>query len=281
MTLRIMKLSPSSLYLTPNKIKLSIIPLLFITAATTTVKIRAMSTTPTTATTTTTTKTHKPAALIFLHGLGDTPAGWSSLQHQLPSIEPSLQNIKYVFPPAPTIPISINGGMKMPGWFDLDYWPIGIEGKDDDIGLSKAVEVVEQCVEDIEKKEGITRDRIVIGGFSQGGAVALRAAYHGKSGRQQEEEGTYAACISLSGWVTFDNIPSEQKEIVKHIPLFLGHGSFDDKVLFEQQNHAEITLTGEGVNDIESRSYDMGHSSHPQEMVDMAKFLKKILFDET
>lgn len=56
------------------------------------------------------------AALIFLHGLGDTPAGWSSLQFSLPQLQPRLSQLEFVFPPAPIIPISINGGATMPGW---------------------------------------------------------------------------------------------------------------------------------------------------------------------
>lgn len=70
-------------------------------------------------------------ALIFLHGLGDTPAGWSSLERQLPSLIGNLEGAKYVFPAAPTIPISINGGAEMPGWFDVLDWPIGITARDD------------------------------------------------------------------------------------------------------------------------------------------------------
>jgi lysophospholipase II len=57
----------------------------------------------------------KRGALIFLHGLGDSPAGWSQLQWSLPQMKPRLKEIKFVFPAAPTIPISINGGMEMPG----------------------------------------------------------------------------------------------------------------------------------------------------------------------
>lgn len=247
-----------------SKSKLSLIPLLLITAATTRfTHIRAMSTSSTS-----TSKTNKPAALIFLHGLGDTPAGWSSLEHQLPGIEPSLANLKYVFPSSPTIPISINGGMTMPGWFDLYDWPIAVGVKDDHEGLSKAVNSVENCVKLLEQ-EGISRDRIAVGGFSQGAAVALQSAFSGK--------GSFAACVSLSGWVTFKDVSADDK--VKKTPLFLGHGSEDDKVLFEQQQHAEITLMAQGVENIESKSYRMGHSSHPQEMEDMAKFLNKIFYE--
>lgn len=58
------------------------------------------------------------SAVVFLHGLGDSPAGWSSLEHQLPSLKPSLgQDVHYVFPPAPTIPITINGGELKIKWF--------------------------------------------------------------------------------------------------------------------------------------------------------------------
>lgn len=62
-------------------------------------------------------------AFIFLHGLGDTPAGWSgTITEELPEIHPQLSEIKYVFPHAPIIPIGINGGAKMTGWFDLYDW---------------------------------------------------------------------------------------------------------------------------------------------------------------
>jgi len=60
-----------------------------------------------------------PAALIFLHGLGDTPAGWSSLEDALPRLRPNLKEVRYVFPAAPMQQITINGGATMPGWFDV------------------------------------------------------------------------------------------------------------------------------------------------------------------
>lgn len=224
---------------------------------------------------------NKSAALIFLHGLGDTPAGWSSLENQLPNIQPSLSNIEYIFPAAPTIPISINGGMTMPGWFDLYDWPIGIGVKDDDDGLKAAVQVVEEHVVDLEQNKGISRDRIVIGGFSQGGAVALQSVYkkdnkNGDSSSSDTCKGKFAGCVSLSGWLTFQNVADEMKDV----PLFLAHGSYDDKVLFEQQKHAEVKLSEQGVNHVDSRSYRMGHSSDTQEMVDMAKFLDDVLFQK-
>ena len=111
--------------------------------------------------------------------LGDSPAGWSSLQRTLPSIRPNLgRDVHYIFPPAPTIGLTINGGMEMPGWFDLYDWPIGISAKDDREGKLAAVEQIEETIERLESELGIPPSRVVVGGFSQGAAIALLAAYH-------------------------------------------------------------------------------------------------------
>lgn len=215
----------------------------------------------------------KKGALIFLHGLGDSPAGWSSLQFTLPQLSPRLKDIEYVFPPAPTIPISINGGMKMPGWFDIFDWPIGIGVQDDYDGQRKAVQQVEECVRKLETEKGIPRNRIVIGGFSQGGAIALLAAYQTKNPSLLP----FAACVNLSGWLLqAKDIEAAASNSVT--PLFWGHGQYDDKVLFEQQGYGVEQLKKLGV-DVLHESYPVGHSSHPKEMEAMAKFLDNVLFN--
>ena len=97
-------------------------------------------------TNTNTTSSKDKAAIIFLHGLGDSPDGWSSLTETLPNMRPSLSNldITYVFPPANTIAITVNGGEKMPGWFDVYDWPIGVDAKDDPKGLAMSMKRVEK-----------------------------------------------------------------------------------------------------------------------------------------
>jgi Predicted esterase len=241
------------------------------------------------------------AALIFLHGLGDTPAGWSSLSKQLPLMKPSLANVQYVFPPAPTIPISINGGMKMPGWFDLYDWPIAVGCQHDHDGLGKAVQTLEPFVQKLES-QGIPKHRIVIGGFSQGGAVALRAVYHDGAAQTDNHhsndhsstapvQSQYAACVNLSGWLTFDDQLSSKSssssssssnqnhESCNNVPLFWGHGSFDDKVLFEQQKYGVDKLVTEmNLKHVHDYSFPIGHGAHPEEMVMLAEFLDKVLF---
>lgn len=216
------------------------------------------------------------AALIFLHGLGDSPAGWSSLQDILPSLKPSLSKLQFVFPKAPDISISINGNMIMPGWFDLYDWPISVGSKDDKEGKMKAVDQIDSVVENLIKESGgtLTRDRIVIGGFSQGGAIALLSAY-----MKRCETTPFAGCVALSGWVTLkEEVDANLKSsICVKTPLFWGHGEYDDKVLFEQQKYGVDFLKESGVA-VDHHHYPMGHASHPQEMQDFADFLDRILF---
>lgn len=217
-------------------------------------------------------------ALIFLHGLGDTPAGWSSIEQVLPSIRPSLAgNVKYCFPAAPMTSITINGGMQMPGWFDLYDWPIAVGSKDDEEGLLRSVLQIEEAVERVRQEEGIPRSKIVVGGFSQGGAAALLAAYRGKGKGEEEGEGSssepYAGCVGLSAWLTLPDSLDVPKEAAELTPLLWCHGRYDDKVLFEQQAFGVDKLREAGVKVIDS-AYDMGHESHPEEMVAFASFLE-------
>jgi len=213
------------------------------------------------------------SALIFLHGLGDTPAGWSSLEQQLPSLRNSLgEDVHYVFPHSPTIGLTINGGQRMPGWFDLFDWPIGIKAKDDRPGKIAAVQQIEKTVEELERDLGIPPSRVVVGGFSQGGAVALLAAYH----QRRQGQVPFAGCVCLSGWLTLKDDLAVTKEVAQATPLFWGHGQWDDKVLFEQQAEGVNKLRALGV-DVTDASYPMAHSSHPKELEAMAEFVEKVL----
>ena len=194
-------------------------------------------------------------------------------------------------------------------------WPIGIKAKDDREGKIKAAIQIEEAVEKLEKEEGIPPSRVVVGGFSQGGAVALLAAYH----RRVEGKTPFAGCLCLSGWLTLKDELKVTDEVKSKTPLFWGHGQWDDKVLFElvyfssslltflaffsflvaatdafffnlsslslstskvlfeQQAHGVEKLTELGVN-IEHEAYPMGHQSHPKETEAMAAFIERVLF---
>jgi lysophospholipase-2 len=217
----------------------------------------------------------KKGALIFLHGLGDTPEGWSSLRSQLPSLQPRLADLEYVFPAAPTLPITINGGMQMPAWFDVYDWPIGVGVQEDRKGKLDAVRRIENSAETLEKR-GIPRERIVVGGFSQGGAIALLTAYHNANGKLAEK-GPFAGCAVLSAWLTLADEMQVPKAAASKTPLFWAHGEYDDKVLFEQQEFGVEKLKEAGVK-VEASNYPMGHGSDPREIEAFATWLDKLLF---
>jgi predicted esterase len=162
---------------------------------------------------------------------------------------------------------------EMPGWFNLYDWPIGISAKDDKAGKLSAVDQIEETVERLEKEMGIPPSRIVVGGFSQGGAVALLAAYHRRQGKVP-----FAGCVCLSGWLTLKDDLTVSGDVAKATPLFWGHGQWDDKVLFEQQSHGVERLRDLGV-DVTDLSFAMGHESHPKEIGAMAEFLERVFFE--
>ncbi|KAL5017451.1 hypothetical protein ScPMuIL_007040 [Solemya velum] len=125
------------------------------------------------------------ATLIFLHGLGDTGHGWADSFRSL-----KLKNIRCVCPNAPYQPVTLNGGMKMPSWFDI----LGLkpESPEDEDGIKRASDTLKQLIAE-EEKSGIPSNRIMVGGFSQGGAVALYTAFTlGKP---------LAGVVALSSWM--------------------------------------------------------------------------------
>lgn len=219
------------------------------------------------------------AALIWLHGLGDSPDGWSSLAESLPNLRPSISELDmtYVFPPANMMGITVNGGEKMPGWFDVYDWPIGVDAKDDPKGLAMSVKRVEKIVTQLKEEEGITPDRVVVGGFSQGGAVAIMAAYN----RRKKDATPFAGCICMSGWLPMKKYLDVSEEAAASTPLFWAHGQYDDKILFEQQMYGVNKLENEGV-DVIACAYPVGHEAtgNYEEIDDMAGFLENVLCPE-
>mmetsp|Transcript_6969 Transcript_6969/g.9767 ORF Transcript_6969/g.9767 Transcript_6969/m.9767 type:complete len:219 (-) Transcript_6969:820-1476(-) len=206
------------------------------------------------------------AALIFLHGLGDTSAGWSSLQFSLaPALQKLGLDIEWIFPDAPIAPVSINGGARMTSWFDIFDWPIDIKSRDDSDGILKSVAAIDKLILNLEN-QGIPTKNIIVGGFSQGGAVALQTVY-----RSPKKLG---GCICLSGWLQL------AKEFPKAVsttpnnqtPLFWGHGSQDPVVVPEQQQYGVSIAQAAGIS-VTAQTYPMGHASHPQEIADLTSFL--------
>ncbi|EED91517.1 hypothetical protein THAPSDRAFT_262807, partial [Thalassiosira pseudonana CCMP1335] len=219
------------------------------------------------------------AAVIFLHGLGDSPDGWSKLTEALPNLRPNLAmlDITYVFPPASMVGITVNGGEQMSGWFDVYDWPIGLDAKDDPKGLAMSVKRVDQIVTQLKDEEGIDPSRVIVGGFAQGGAVALMAAYN----RRKKDAKPFAGCMCLSGWLPMKDYLDVSEETAKATPLYWAHGQYDEKILFEQQVHGVQKLKGVGV-DVSAYAFPVGHESANYEEIEaMAEFIDGILTSKT
>jgi len=167
----------------------------------------------------------------------------------------------------------------MPGWFDLYDWPIDVGSEDDPEGLEKAVRQIEEAVSKLESEDGIPPSRIVVGGFSQGGAAALLAAYNKNLRSQGVADTAYAGCVGLSAWLTLPDSLSVSEKSSQGTPMFWGHGKYDDKVLFKQQAFGVEKLRSMGVQ-VKDEVYPMGHESHPEEMMALATFVDEVLFGQ-
>jgi predicted esterase len=206
----------------------------------------------------------------MLHGLGDTCEGWASVAPQL-----ALPHVKWIFPTAPTRPITINMGAAMPGWFDLTNLDpasflrmlstgIGF----DPAGVNESVDYVKAIIE-AETKAGIAADRIVVGGFSQGGHIAIKTCLTSAL--------RLGGCVSLSTWMEpAKNITLSAEQ--KSMPIFQGHGSADPMVPAMVAQQTNKILGGFGYTNVDLKLYSgMGHSSCPEEMADFKTFLNRVI----
>lgn len=187
-------------------------------------------------------RTHT-ATLIFLHGLGDTGMGWAGA---LNSIKPDY--LKVICPTAPMLPVTLNGGASMPAWYDILSLDENDTNREDMEGVNWAVEFVHDLVKG-EEKHGLGPDRVMIGGFSQGGAVSLRAA--------MTFPNPLAGCVALSCYLPgkqgdYDNLVEDKL----NTPVFQAHGDEDGVVSYKRgqmtadvmqtlvKNHKFITYPG-------------------------------------
>ncbi|CAE6481787.1 unnamed protein product [Rhizoctonia solani] len=207
------------------------------------------------------------ATIIFSHGLGDTGDGWKPVATMLASQFP---HVKWVLPHAPTRPITINGGLEMPGWFDL--YSLGkSDDKEDEEGILKSSALVKQLVE-AENAAGIPNERIVIGGFSQGAALSL---VHGLTSEKK-----YAGLAILSGWFPMrTRLQTLLSPSATSTPIFWGHGTADPVVPYKfgqlSVHHMQTNL---GFKSIEFKSYQgMAHSAEQQEIADLGAWLRQVI----
>lgn len=208
-------------------------------------------------------------ALIVFHGLGDSGHGWSFLAEYLQR-DPAFSKTKFIFPNAPMIPITSNCNMKMPAWFDIPDWTFS-QGNADVEGTIKSVHTLQEYIQE-QVDSGIRPENIIVGGFSQGAAVALAAAaiLPFKIG----------GIFSLSGFCqTQARLRQLKNNNNLETPVFHGHGDMDSVIRLSKGQEARDFFTKEiGIKNYNFQVYKgMEHTSSPEEIQDIIHFLKSSL----
>ncbi|KAG3079494.1 hypothetical protein PI124_g19592 [Phytophthora idaei] len=203
------------------------------------------------------------AAVVFLHGLGDTGHGWSDAMTMLAK---GLPHVKFVLPTASSMPVTLNMGMRMPAWYDIKSLS-RVNGDNAD-GIDASRDRIMTIIEK-EVAAGIPLSRIVLGGFSQGAALSLFSGYQTKT--------VLGGIISMSGYLpryaSFQFAPD-----TTDVPLLMCHGEQDPVVRFDYGKMSKEKLETAGVKDIEFHSYpDMEHGACMEELDDVTKWLQRVI----
>lgn len=203
------------------------------------------------------------ASVIWLHGLGADGYDFAPVVAKL-----SLPNIRFILPHAPSMPVTINNGYIMPAWYDLHGTSIG--SIEDEAGIIKSQHYINELIEN-EISLGIPAQKIVLAGFSQGGAIALH------TGLRYPHK--LAGIMALSTYVPLKTkLADEAHDANKHIPIFMAHGELDEvislatcQISLKLLQHLQYSVTW--------RQYNMAHALCAEEIEDIRRFLINVLVE--
>ena len=199
-------------------------------------------------------------SVIWLHGLGADGHDFEPIVPEL--VEDHWPAIRFVFPHAPVRAVTINGGMAMRAWYDI----LGLEiaQRQDERGVRESIEMVRALIAR-ENARGIASERIVIAGFSQGGAIALATAL-----RHPEP---LAGVVALSTYLPIaDSSAAERSAANSQLPIFMAHGSLDPVVGHTLGLMSKSYLEQLGYA-VDWHSYSMPHSVNAEEIEDLSRWL--------
>lgn len=191
------------------------------------------------------------SAVIWLHGLG---ASGHDFEPAVPLLGLS-QSTRFIFPHAPEIPVTVNGGMVMPAWYDIEH--MDIERTIDVAGIQASADIVDQWVQS-QLDAGISASRIFLVGFSQGGAVALYAGVRSKE--------SLGGVLALSTYWVGEQDPSLRPgRTPAELPIEIHHGQFDPVVPFALGEQAKASLEALGYS-VTFQAYPMEHNVVPEQL---------------
>jgi len=201
--------------------------------------------------------------VIWLHGLGASG-------HDFEPIVPALEllqrpGVRFLFPHAPVRPITINGGAAMRGWYDIMSMDIGSRGQDQE-GIIASADAVDALIAN-EATRGVASKRIILAGFSQGGAIAL---YAGLRNAQP-----LAGILALSTYLPLqEELLPTLDESRKNLPTFMAHGQQDDVISINYAEQSRDVMIEHGMP-VEWHDYAIAHSVSADEVVDISTWMKR------
>lgn len=204
------------------------------------------------------------AAVIWLHGLG---ADGNDFVPIVPELDlAGCPGIRFVFPSAPSMAVTVNGGYVMPAWYDI----LGrdLVAREDANGIQASASAIVKLIER-EASRGIAYENIVLAGFSQGCAMALQVGLRFPQ--------KLAGIMALSGYLPLaTSLPIEKHTTNQNTPIFMAHGEYDPVVALERAQ-ASCALLEKLGHSVDWNEYPMEHSVNHAELVDISRFLKQVL----
>ena len=202
------------------------------------------------------------AAVIWMHGLGADGHDFESIVPELSLMVP----VRFVFPHAPMQAVTINGGAVMRAWYDV----YGVDGvrREDAVGVRASETRIEALIAR-ERNRGVAPSRIVLAGFSQGGAMAIH------TGLRHAER--LAGIMALSCFVPLaDALAAEASAANRETPIFMAHGTQDPLIPMARAQSGRDLLVSHGYR-VEWHEYRMPHSVCAEEITEIGNWLRKIV----
>lgn len=204
------------------------------------------------------------ASIIVLHGLGADGRDFVPVAEELDLA--AVGPVRFVFPHAPTMPVTVNGGYVMRAWYDI--LGTDLAKREDEAGLRRSQAEVEALIAH-ERSRGIEASRIVLAGFSQGCAMTLM------TGLRCAER--LAGLVGLSGYLPLaGKLAAERTSVNSDVPIFLAHGRSDPVVPIARATASRDALIALG-HPVEWHEYAMGHSVCAEEIADLQRWLLREL----
>jgi len=207
------------------------------------------------------------AAVIWMHGLGADGNDFAPIVPELRIA--GAPAIRFVFPHAPMMPVTINNGYVMRAWYDVSFGDLeGTTKQADEKGVRASQAAIEQLIAR-ETARGIAAEKIVVAGFSQGGAIALQ------TGLRHADK--LAGIMALSTYLTLaQTLAAEAAPANRSIPVFYAHGTHDAVIPMAMAKASRETLQTAGYT-VEWHEYPMQHSVCVEEIGDISRWLSRVL----